>query len=272
VSTVGGGGAEAAGPGFVAERHGGTLYVTLNRPDKLNALDWGLRLGLEELWAGVSTDRSLRCVVLTGRGRGFCAGADVGDLASERRPRGPAVHQELAFVPGWQLEVPVVVGVNGVCAGGGLHFVADADIVVAASSATFVDPHVDMGQVSGIEPASLALRVPLGALSRLVLLGRAGRIDAASALAVGLVSEVVDDDRLVTRLVEMAAAIEAASPTAVARSRKVVRDLERRLVSAAMQEGWDAVQDHWSHPDAVEGPRAFAEGRRPVWEQRSREQ
>ena len=254
--------------GFLTERRGGTVFVTLNRPDKLNALDWSLRLGLEQLWAELATDPTLRCVVLTGRGRGFCAGADVADLASDRRPHGGAVHRELAFVPGWQLAVPVVVGVNGVCAGGGLHFVADADLVVAATSATFVDPHVDMGQVSGIEPASLALRVPMGMLSRLVLLGRSGRMDAASALSAGLVGEVVADDRLPARLADMAAAIESLSPTAVARSRQVLRELERNLLSDAMQRGWEAVQAHWAHPDATEGPLAFSEGRAPVWEQR----
>jgi enoyl-CoA hydratase/carnithine racemase len=254
--------------GFVAERRGGTVFVELDRPDRLNAFDWGMRLGLERLWASLAEDASLRCVVVTGRGRGFCAGADVGDLAAERRARGPSVHQELAFVPGWQLDVPVIVGVNGVCAGGGLHFVADADVVVASRSASFLDPHVDLGQVSGIEPAALALRLGVGALGRLVLLGRAGRLDAEEALATGLVGEVVDDDRLAPRLAELAAAVESASPTALARTRRLLRSLEERLVLGAMQEGWEAVQDHWLHPDAAEGPRAFAEGRPPAWKER----
>jgi len=253
--------------GFALERRGGTAFVTLDRPEKLNALDWDLRLGLEHLWANLAADRSLRCVVLTGRGRGFCAGADVGDLQAERKPRSTDVHGELAFVPGWQLSVPVIVGVNGVCAGGGLHFVADADIVIAAASATFVDPHVDVGQVSGIEPASLALRAPLGVVSRLALLGRAGRLDAYAAQTAGIVTEVVEDHHLGARLSEMAEAIEGASPTAVERTRRLIRQLEQHLLIGAMQQGWDAVQQHWDHPDASEGPRAFAEGRTPRWQE-----
>lgn len=252
--------------GFSAERRGGTVFVTLERPEKLNALDWDLRLGLERFWADLATDPSLRCVVLTGRGRGFCAGADVGDLAGDRKPRSVEVLGELAFVPGWQLSVPVIVGVNGVCAGGGLHFVADADIVIASTSATFLDPHVDVGQVSGIEPASLALRVPLGVVSRLALLGRAGKLDAVSALGAGLVTEVVDDDRLPTRLSELAEAVEGASPSAVARTRRLIRRLEQHLLLGPMQEGWEAVQDFWDHPDVKEGPRAFSEGRPPKWQ------
>lgn len=257
-----------AGTDVLVERRGRTAFVWLNRPEKLNALDWSLRLHLERLWADLSHDRDLRCVVISGKGRGFCAGADMADLGAERRPNGPSVHDELTFVPGWQLDVPVVVGVNGVCAGGGLHFVADADIVVAASSASFLDPHLYVGQVSGIEPPSLALRVPLAVLSRLVLLGRDGAMDASSAHSAGLVSEVVPDNRLEDRLAEIVAVLETASPAAVAATRRVLRGLEWSLVGPAMQGGWEAVQRHWSHPDAVEGPRAFVEHRTAVWGER----
>ena len=259
--------AGAAG-GLSVERRGGTAYVWLDRPTKLNALDWPMRLGLEQLWRQLAGDTSLRCVVLSGRGRGFCVGADVGDLAAERRAHGASVHEELSFLPGFQLDVPVVVGVNGVCAGGGLHFVADADIVVAAASARFLDPHVEVGQVSGIEPASLLLRMPVPALNRLALLGRAGALDAREALTAGLVGEVVPDDGLDTRLQEIAASVEASSPAALAATRRLLRGLESSLVGRAMQEGWDEVQRHWSHPDATEGPRAFAERRPPVWHRR----
>lgn len=255
----------APGPGLRVERRAGTAYVWLDRPAKLNALDWALRLALERLWRDLASDRSLRCVVLSGRGRGFCVGADVGDMAGERRAHGASVHQELSFLPGFQLDVPVVVGVNGICAGGGLHFVADADIVVAAASARFLDPHVDVGQVSGVEPASLALRMPMPAISRLVLLGRAGAMDAQHALATGLVSEVVADEALGPRLEEIAGAVEVASPAATAATRRLLRRLEWSFVGPAMQEGWDAVQRHWAHPDASEGPRAFSERRPPVW-------
>ncbi len=250
---------------LIVERRGAAAFVRLNRPQRLNALDWGMRLELERLWAELAHDGGLRCVVVTGEGRGFCSGADMSDLAAERRPNGPSVHEELSFVPGWQLDVPVVVGVNGVCAGGGLHFVADADIVVAAASATFLDPHLYVGQVSGIEPPSLALRLPLPVISRLTLLGRAGRMSASDALAAGMVSEVVADAELEARLAEIAAVLETASPTAMAATKRVLRNLEWSVVGKAMQEGWETVQDHWSHPDAVEGPRAFIERRPPAW-------
>jgi enoyl-CoA hydratase/carnithine racemase len=250
---------------YLLDRRGGIVTVTLDRPDRLNAFDWAMRLELEELWTGLAADPGVRCVVLTGAGRGFCAGADVDDLAAARRPRGEGLDDELAFLPGRRLEVPVVAAVNGVCAGGGLHFVADADIVVAGESARFVDPHVSVGQVSGIEPASLALRVPLAVVTRLALLGKDEQLDAAAALACGLVSEVVADERLPARAHELAASLAAASPAALRATRRVLRDLEQSLVEPAMATGWASVQAHWAHPDAVEGPQAFAERRSPRW-------
>jgi enoyl-CoA hydratase/carnithine racemase len=254
---------------LAVERRDAVLVATLNRPDRLNALDWGLRLALEDLWSEVARDPSVRCIVVTGAGRGFCAGADVDDLAAPRRARGEGLDEELAFLPGRRLDVPVVVAVNGVCAGGGLHFVADGDIVLAGESARFVDPHVDVGQVSGIEPASLAARVPMGQLARLALLGRAGQIDAVTALRLGLVAEVVPDAALAGRAREVAAVIAAASPAAVRATRRVLRDLEAALVEPAMAAGWEAVKRHWAHPDAVEGPTAFAERRPPRWAEQS---
>ncbi|HXY92873.1 MAG TPA: enoyl-CoA hydratase/isomerase family protein [Acidimicrobiia bacterium] len=251
---------------ILVERHEHVLTVTLNRPQQRNAFDWPMRGELTELWTATRDDRDVRCVVLTGAGEGFCAGFDVGDLSSERRPAGEGLDDEIAFVPGRRLEVPVVVAVNGVCAGGGLHFVADADVAIASERAWFVDPHVNVGQVSGIEPVSLALRVPLGALYRLALLGRGERWDAAHALDLGLVTEVVPADRLLDRAHELASAIAASSPAAVRETRRVLRQFETDVIGPWMVRGWDAVQAHWAHPDAVEGPRAFAERRDPGWE------
>ena len=247
------------------ERADHVLAVTLDRPEQRNAFDWTMREELRDLWRAVRDDTDVRCVVLTGAGKGFCSGADVGDLDDERHPAGDDIVDELALLPGHQLEVPVVVAVNGVCAGGGLHFVADADIAIASTDAWFTDPHVSVGQVSGIEPASLALRVPLNALALLALAGRAVRWDAPRACELGLVTEVLAPDDLLPRAREIAAAVAAASPAAVRSTRAVLRRLETTLIGLSMVEGWDAVQAHWDHPDSVEGPRAFIERRDPDW-------
>lgn len=250
---------------YLEERDAGVLVVTLNRPDVLNALTLEMRVALEELWKRVADDRSVRCIVLTGAGPGFCSGADVSALAGERRPRGADLDAELAFVPGRVVEVPVVVAVNGVCAAAGFHFVADADIALAARSATFTDPHVTVGQVSGIEPSSLALRIPLGWIARLALLGKGERLGAETACSLGLVTEVVDDGQLMPRTIDIARTIAANSSAAVRATRGALRELSDELLGAAMARGWEAVQKHWDHPDAQEGPRAFIERRPPNW-------
>jgi len=249
---------------LLVDRRGPVLVVTLNRPQRLNALDSELRHELGVLWGAVGADDAIHCVVLTGVGRGFCSGADVHELTG-RNDAPEDVREELAFLPGHRLAVPVVAAVNGVCAGGGLHFVADADIVIASSSATFTDPHVSIGQVSGIEPSSLVPFVSPKVLGLLAYLGTGIRLDAATALAAGLVSEVVQADDLIGRALGVADAIAAASPAAVAETRRVLRGAIHRMIERGMEEGWQAVRDHWEHPDSIEGPRAFAERREPRW-------
>ena len=250
---------------LVDRRSNGVVVVQLNRPDRLNALSAQLMLRLHEIWTELAADDTVRVVVLTGSGRGFCSGADAGFLSAARAPRGVGLAGELDFLPGRILDVPVVVAVNGVCAGGGLHFVADADIVLAARSATFLDPHVSVGQVSGIEPVSLALRLPLPVIARMALVGAAERLDAQRAFDLGMVTELVDDEALLERAASVAGAIAAASPESVRLTRLALRRLGDGLLEPLMAAGWEDVQRHWGHPDAAEGPLAFAEKRTPDW-------
>src|SRR4051794_21176368 len=93
----------------LVEQTGHVLAVTLNRPEQRNAFDDPMRHEMSDLWTRVREDSSVRCVVLTGAGKGFCAGADMGVLDAERSPLGDDIHDELAFLPGRRLEVPVVV-------------------------------------------------------------------------------------------------------------------------------------------------------------------
>ncbi|KRA24670.1 enoyl-CoA hydratase [Microbacterium sp. Root61] len=252
-------------PELLTEVVGTTLVVTLNRPTRANALDATLIRALRELWPQVATDTRLRCVVLTGAGNAFCAGADVAMLAAPRIEIGATAAAELSFVPGPHLNIPVIAAVNGVCAGGGLHFVADADIVVAADVARFIDPHVSVGQVSGLEPIELLMRMRRDLVARMALLGSKEVLDATTAQAAGLVSQVVAPGDLLPMAMSLAAQIAQGSPEAQRVTRQILRDFEADLVREHLDRGWQAVQDHWTHPDAVEGPTAFAEKRAPQW-------
>ncbi|HEY6759958.1 MAG TPA: enoyl-CoA hydratase/isomerase family protein [Baekduia sp.] len=248
-------------------REGAVGVVTLNRPEVRNALDVALMDALRALWSDRERLAGLRCLVLTGAGKGFCSGADVSLLNTDRADAKATAADELAFLPGPQVAIPVIVAVNGVCAGGGLHFVADADIVIAGEHASFLDPHVTVGQVTALEPLTLLPRVRFDAIARMALLGASERLDAARALDAGLVSEVVPDADLLPRALELAGRIAANSPRAVQESRRALRLVEERLLSGLLDEGWAAIRAHWDHPDATEGPAAFLEKREPRWEE-----
>jgi E-phenylitaconyl-CoA hydratase len=160
----------------------------------------------------------------------------------------------------------VICAVNGLVAGGGLHFVVDADIVLASATAAFMDTHVNVGFVGGIENIGLARRLPLGTALRMSLVGRSYRLSAQRAYELGLVEEVVPPEELMAAATEMANTIKKNSPTAMALTQEAIwRSLDMPL-SAAIEFGWALVRMHWSHPDFIEGPKAWAEGREPQWQ------
>lgn len=257
-------------PPVLLSRQGPVAVVTLNNPSRLNALSVAMHRQLANTWRELDADPSVRAIVVTGAGdRGFCAGMDLADpeaqnLSPEGTPRG--VREGVQITP-IQVGVylPTVVAVNGVCAGAGLHFVSDADVVVASDRSSFVDTHVDVGQVTAIEPITLLPRIGLGATLRLAVLGRAGRLDPADALRIGLVDEVVPHDEVMVRALELARCITTASPAAIEASKRAIWGALERPLGEALQHGWDLLRDHRGHPDAQEGPRAFAARRTPSW-------
>lgn len=251
-----------------AERDGHVLVLTLNIPDKLNPLTAEVQERLGELFAQAKSDPSVRALVITGAGRGFCSGADTGKL--ERRAK-MSVDDQLReglvnFTPRMaQLYKPTICAVNGVCAGGGLHFVADCDIVICSETATFVDTHVSVGQVTAMEPIGLSRRVPMAAVLRMVVLGRSERVSAQRALAYHMVSEVLPPEQLMPRALELARIAASGSPAAMRASLEAIWKSFEMPLSEAEAMGYQTVIRHRAHPDAFEGPRAFHEKRDPIW-------
>ncbi|WP_419709629.1 enoyl-CoA hydratase/isomerase family protein [Pseudomonas sp. NFX224] len=250
------------------ERDDAVLVITLNRPEKLNALTSTMLAALGEVFTAAQEDASVRVVVLTGAGRAFCAGADAGGLkkSAER-----SLDERLAYKPTFTprhcgLFKPTICAVNGICAGAGLHFVGDCDIIIAGESASFTDTHVNIGQVTALEPIGLARRIPLGAVLRMVILGKSERLDAAAALSVHLVSEVLPDNQLRERAMALAQIAAQVSPAAVQASLRAVWGSFEPALSDAYTAGLEAVMRHRDHPDAVEGPLAFLEKRAPRWQ------
>jgi enoyl-CoA hydratase/carnithine racemase len=169
----------------------------------------------------------------------------------------------------WHQKVtkPVITAVNGICAGGGLHFVADADIVIAASDATFFDPHVTVGQVTAIEVIGLARKMPFEAVMRMALVGAHERMSAERAYQLGMISQIVDPpERLQDEAQALAETIARNSPAALRATKQALWAALELGLTDACRVGSQHLVSVWRHPDQTEGPRAFVEKREPRWQ------
>ena len=257
---------------IVVEQRGPVGWLIFDRPDAGNAMDATMFRELEQAWRELDDAPDVRAIVNTGNGRAFQTGLDVVQLSRDpealREQSRRTKRAELSFTP-WHLDVitPVICAVNGTCAGGGLHFVADADIVIASSTARFTDPHVSVGQVTAFETIALARRSPFEPIMRMALAGRSESIPADRAYQLGIVSQVVDPpEDLRDAAQELAEKVAANSPTAMAVSKRALwRSLELGLTDACRAGARD-LAGMWGHPDQEEGPMAFAERRDARWQ------
>jgi len=219
----------------------------------------------------VRRDPSIRAIIITGQGtRAFCTGMDVKQNVARgghrKRENDQFLKDSMKMTPLQNdVWVPTIVAVNGMCVAGGLHFVADADVVIGSTNASFFDTHAMIGQVAALEPISLLPRIGLANALRMITLGKAGRLSAEDALRVSLVSEVVAPDRLLARARQLAAEAIKVSPTTYELSKRVIWESLELPLGDAMQKGWEVLKAHQAHPDCFEGPRAWAEKREPQW-------
>jgi enoyl-CoA hydratase/carnithine racemase len=247
------------------EKNGHVAVVTLDDPESLNALGTEMMAALQKLWPELESDPTCRAVVLTGAGeRAFCSGLKAQNIDVDPAKR-PSVFPR--FEPhAAGLWKPVVVAVNGVCASGGMNLLTHAAIILASERASFLDTHVSVGQVSGLEATCLARRIPLEAVLRMIVLGKNERLGAARARELGLVSEVLPAEKLMPRALELAAQIARNSPAAIRHSLQALWEGLDLGLDAALQNAWRHVVEHRGHPDSREGGRAFLEKRDPRWQ------
>lgn len=257
------------GPHLLFEIDDHVATITLNRPEKGNALSPAMAAGIQRIWDRVRIDPAIRCVIITGAGdRHLCTGADLDAVAESGRVSGgygPITHEVRYSSRQCDIWKPVICAVNGTVAGGGLHFVVDADIVVASKGVTFLDTHVNVGMVGAIENIGLAKRLPLGTALRMTLQGRNYRLTAERAFQLGLVDELTEPEDLMSTARAIAGDIALNSPTAVSLSQRAVWSSVELPYSHAVEYGYALLRMNWMHPDFKEGPRAFAERRTPNW-------
>ena len=245
--------------------------ITLDREERHNAFNVAMGRELAQAWSEVSSDPEVVCAIVTGAGeRAFCTGMDVADVAdgSARDAGGSdrqsAFYSRLTAIQNrcWK---PVITAVNGMVCGGGLHFIADSDLILCADHATFFDTHVKVGLVAGLEPVGLARRLPLESVLRMAFLGGSERMDARRAYELGLGGEVLPLAELMPRARELAAKIAEHSPTALARSKRAIWESLDTGLDEALDRTWKLIDDHNAHPDLREGTAAFVERRKPRW-------
>lgn len=253
----------AAVSSVLLEIRGPVAVITLNRPDRRNAIDAALTAELRSAVEAAEAADAVSVIVLTGAGGVFSAGMD---LDAYDRGEGPAILQGEGGFAGFvrlPRRKPCIAAVNGPAMGGGFEVMLACDLAIAEEHAFFSCPEAGVGLIAvGGGLVRLPRRVPPPVAMEVLLAG--ARIEAAEAAAWGLVNRVVPRGEALTHAVAMAERIAAASPQAVRASLYLAR-----LAQGSEDAAWNSCDALWEamsdSQDALEGPRAFVERRAPVW-------
>lgn len=234
--------------------------VTLNRPEQMNSFNERMADELIAAWARVREDDDIRVAVLRANGeRAFCTGIDVSQgvwwghkpIFNQEDPGallGPKAHKV------WK---PVIAAVHGMAAGGAMYFLNECDILICSEDATFFDPHANSGMVSALEPVGMLRRgVPLGDVLRWALTGNEERITAATALRLGLVTEVVPRDELWPAAQALAAEIASRRPEGIQGTVRAIWESLDEPPSVSQRHGLAYTQlGNPGSPSITRGPR-----------------
>lgn len=256
-------------PVVLRENEGRVAILTINRPDKLNALSEEVRSEMLDHLDAILTDSAIGAVVITGAGeKSFIAGADIGEFAG-RSPfdqrhamRSPRVFDIMAGYP-----KPVIAMINGFCLGGGCELAMSCDIRIASAQARFGQPEIKLGLIPGGGGTQRLPRlVGLGQAMRLILTG--DMIPAAEAKEIGLVDLVVPAEELRTKTLELANKIASFSPLTVKVAKEAMRASERLSIDDGIAYERDLFCLCFSSEDKVEGVDAFLAKRAAQWQGR----
>ncbi|MFE6862148.1 enoyl-CoA hydratase/isomerase family protein [Nocardia sp. NPDC057668] len=258
---------------YTVEGH--TATIVMNRPQALNALSPHMIGELRAAYAEAEGDDKVWTLIVTATGRAFCTGADVKEIPGDgkvlnERPYLSTYEQweapQEGTPPFRSMTKPIIVAVNGLCGGAGLDWVTTGDIVIASERATFFDPHVSIGLVSGREIVRVARVLPRSVALRMALTGKHERMSAQRAYELGMVTEVVPHERLLERARELADLVNSNAPLAVRGTRlAIIKGLDVPMHEAEMLA--ESFRERVTRTeDALEGPLAFVEKRAPNWQ------
>jgi crotonobetainyl-CoA hydratase len=256
---------------IIVETRGPVMEVTIDRP-KANAIDAATSRIMGDVFATFRNDPELRAAILTASGeKFFCPGWDLKAAAAGEAPDsdyGVGGFGGLQQLPG--LDKPVIAAVNGLAFGGGFEIALSADLILAAEHATFALPEINSGTLADAATIKLPRRLPYHVAMELLFTGRV--MDAEEARRWGIVNEVLPADRLMVRARELADHLASGPPLVFAAIKQVVRATSHLSIEQAFDlvtgRQISAVDVLYSSEDQLEGARAFAEKRKPVWKGR----
>jgi enoyl-CoA hydratase/carnithine racemase len=265
---------------ILTERRGsydGILWVTLNRPERLNALNRAMFADLQDCFRNAREDRTVRCVVITGAGRGFCAGADVGgstarvsagQAPAQPRPNDPEGsrltfrHESEPYVALRRLEVPVIASVNGVCVGAGFDLVAHCDMAVVSTAARFQVAYVKRGLFADLGGFwSLPRIIGWRKAMEMMMTGRF--MTAEEAHGAGLSNYLVAPENLEAQTMELALEVEAGPPIAQKLGKMLAYRVAPLDFESALELSGAVLGVIRTSEDRLEGMRAYGEKRPP---------
>ena len=266
---------------ILVERQGGIAIVTLNRPEKRNALSPEMVVRLAQFWREVADDHAVRVIVVTGAGdQAFCSGGDMGSLiplmmrtrpplgeweerfAADRKQLGAALLRNANFFK------PVIAAITGHAHAGGAEFVMSTDLRVMSSTATIGVTEVRRGLIaSGGSLVRLPRQLPWAHAMELLLLGEP--VSAEMARDMGLVNRVVPPDQVLAVALDLARRVSLGAPVALEKTKEVMVRSSGRPLDEAFAIETQCTKENAAMDDAKEGPRAFMEKRPPVFRGRA---
>ena len=256
---------------IVVDTHGKTAFITLNQPDKLNAMSRAMLEELNRAFAAIENDREIRAVLLTGAGRGFCAGADLsgeGLAVGDDGKMDLGEELEEAFNPLIRriraLSKPVIAAVNGPCAGAGMSLALAADIVIAARSATFLQAFSRIGLIPDAGSTWFLPRL-IGNARATAMILLADKIDAEQAAEWGLIWKCVEDEALMDEAASIAERLSQGPTAAYAAARALLQASATNDLDTQLDLERDTQRRMGHSHDFIEGVAAFFQKRPPVF-------
>ena len=253
----------------ITEQHGNILQITLNRPDAYNALNLDLMLMLSDILASAATDDSIKGIMITGKGKAFCAGGDLKWISQQTAEASSTLHKlapqfHIAITEIRRMGKPVVAAINGIAAGGGFSLALACDFRVMAETAVLRQAYTSSGlSIDGGGTFSLPRLVGLARALEIAAFDQP--ISSAQALAWGLATKVVSDAKVIEESMSMLEGLAKSALHSFAWSKRLLTDSFNNTLETQLELERQGISDCARHPDGQEGIKAFVEKRKPVF-------